>query len=65
MGKIREQNISKKSIRSYNSMFAFTSTGGIVDKEINKRRGPYVFRMHGQNYHHIGTLLPEEGNQPR
>jgi hypothetical protein len=46
-------------------MSAFTSTGGIVDKEINKRRGPYVFRMHGQNYHHIGTLLPEEGNQPR
>jgi hypothetical protein len=21
--------------------------------------------MHGQNYHHIGTLLPQEGNQPR
>jgi hypothetical protein len=21
--------------------------------------------MHDQNYHHIGTLLPEEGNQPR
>jgi hypothetical protein len=55
----------RKNIRSYNSMFAFTSTGGVVDKEINKGHGPYVFRMHGQNYHHIGTLLPEEGNQPR
>jgi hypothetical protein len=54
----------RKNIRSYNSMFAFTSTGGVVDKEINKGHGPYVFRMHGQNYHHIGTLLPEEGNQP-
>jgi hypothetical protein len=55
----------KENIRFYNSMFAFTSTGGIVDKEINKGHGPYVFRMHGQNYHHIGTLLPEEGGKPR
>jgi hypothetical protein len=45
-------------------MFAFTSTGGVVDKEINKGHEPYIFRMHGQNYHHIGTLLPEEGNKP-
>jgi len=55
----------RKNIRSYNSMFSFTSTGGIVDKEINKGHGPYVFRMHGRNYHHIGTLLPEEGSKPR
>jgi glutathione synthase/RimK-type ligase-like ATP-grasp enzyme len=63
MGKIRDKKVSE-NIRSYNSMFAFTSTGGIIDKEINKGRGTYVFRMHGQNYHHIETLLPEEGNQP-
>jgi hypothetical protein len=55
----------RKNIRSYNSMFTFISTGGIVDKEINKEHGPYVFRMHGQNYQHIGTLLPEEGSNPR
>jgi hypothetical protein len=55
----------KENIRSYNSMFAFTSTGGIVDKELNKGHGPYVFCMHGQNYYHIGTLLPEEGGKPR
>jgi hypothetical protein len=54
-----------KNIRSYNSMFAFTSTRGMVDKEINKGKGSYVFRMHGQNYHHIGTLLPEEGSNTR
>ena len=54
----------RENIRSYNSMFSFTSTGGVVDKEINKGHGPYVFRMHGQNYHHIGTLLPEEGSKP-
>ena len=45
-------------------MFSFTSTGGIVDKEINKGYRLYVFRMHGHNYHHIGTLLPE-GSKPR
>jgi hypothetical protein len=54
----------KENSRSYNSMFAFTSTG-IVDKNINKGHAPYVFCMHGQNYHHIGTLLPEEGTNPR
>jgi hypothetical protein len=63
-----DDKVSKKfreNIRSYNSMFAFTSTGGIVDKSINNGHAPYVFRMHGQNYHHIGTLLPEEGTKPR
>jgi hypothetical protein len=54
----------RKNIRSCNSMFAFTSTGGVVDKEINKGHEPYVFHMHGQNYHHIGSLLPEEGSKP-
>jgi hypothetical protein len=47
----------RKNIRSYNSMFAFTSTTGVVDKEINKGHGAYVFHMHDQNYHHIETLL--------
>ena len=55
----------KENIRSYNSMFSFTSMGGAVDKEINEGKGPYVFRLHGQNYHRIGSLLPEEGNKPR
>ncbi|CAL4917033.1 unnamed protein product [Urochloa decumbens] len=55
----------QQNIRSYNSMFAFTSMGGTVDKNINKGRGPYVFRVKGQNYHHVGTLLPEEGEKPR
>jgi hypothetical protein len=54
----------RKNIRSYNSMFAFTSTGGVVNKEINKGHGTYIFRMHGQNYYHIGSLLQEEGSKP-
>jgi hypothetical protein len=55
----------RQNIRAYNSMFSFTSMGGSVDKEINTRKGPYVFRLHGENYHHIGTLLPEGDNKPR
>lgn len=64
-GEDKKSRNFRDNIRSYNSMFSFTSTGGIVDKDINKGHGPYVFRMHGQNYHHIGTLLPEEGAKPR
>jgi hypothetical protein len=55
----------RQNIRAYNSMFSFTSMGGTVDREINTRKGPYVFRLLGENYHHIGTLLPEGDNKPR
>ena len=49
----------KKDIRAYNSMFAFSSMGGIVDGSINLSKGPYVFRMSGQNYHCIGSFVAE------
>ena len=55
----------RKKIRAYNSMFAFTSMGGRVDGSINHSKGPYVFRMCGQNYHRIGSLLPEIGKRPQ
>nr|AAK54292.1 putative helicase [Oryza sativa Japonica Group] len=55
----------QQNIRSYNSMFAFTSMGGTVDRKINNGHGPYIFRLNGQNHHHIGTLLPEGSNKPR
>ncbi|XP_062085732.1 uncharacterized protein LOC133791836 [Humulus lupulus] len=55
----------RKNIRAYNSMFAFTSMGGRVDTSINQSAGPYIFRMSGQNYHHIGSLLPEVGKKPQ
>ncbi|CAN7008375.1 unnamed protein product [Brassica oleracea var. botrytis] len=40
-------------------MFAFTSMGGEIDASVINGRGPYVFRLHGQNFHRIGSLLPE------
>lgn len=53
------------NIRLYNMMFSFTSMGGKVDSSMNKGRGPYVFRLHGQNYHRIGSLLPDRGCSPK
>ncbi|GJX96053.1 uncharacterized protein Tco_0351851 [Tanacetum coccineum] len=47
-------------------MFSFTSMGGKVDDSINKKgRGPYVFHLHGQTYHSMGSLLPKEGAPPK
>ena len=34
-------------IRIYNSLFAFTSLGGNVDRSVNNGSGPYVFRVNG------------------
>jgi hypothetical protein len=45
-------------------MFAMTSMGRNVDKKINDGRGPYIFRLHGQNHHRIGTLLTHDGLNP-
>ena len=36
-------------------MFAFTSMGGKIDKSVNQSRGPYCFKLGGQNYHLMGT----------
>ncbi|KAL3626703.1 hypothetical protein CASFOL_029446 [Castilleja foliolosa] len=52
-------------IRSYNNMFCFTSMGGKIDYDINRGSGPPIFKMHGQNYHLIGSLLPENGATPK
>jgi hypothetical protein len=52
-------------IRLYNSLFAFTSLGGKVDYSVNRGSAPYVFRLNGQNYHKIGSLLPVDGEKPK
>ncbi|WVZ71971.1 hypothetical protein U9M48_020498 [Paspalum notatum var. saurae] len=61
-----EPSNHRHNIRYYNSMFLFTSMGGHIDHEINRQGGgPYVFRLNGQNYHQIGTLLPKEESNPK
>ncbi|KAK1362329.1 hypothetical protein POM88_046803 [Heracleum sosnowskyi] len=55
----------KKSIRIYNSLFAFTSTGGRVDHSVNCGEAPYVYRLNGQNHHLFGSLIPDKGQDPK
>ncbi|KAL0009763.1 hypothetical protein SO802_004871 [Lithocarpus litseifolius] len=55
----------RTQIRSYNAMFAMTSMGGKVDNRVNDGRGPYIFRLNGQTHHRIGTLLPNNGEDPQ
>ncbi|XP_010419309.1 PREDICTED: uncharacterized protein LOC104705014 [Camelina sativa] len=52
-------------IRTFNSLFAFTSMGAKVDESINRRPGPYCYRVHGKNYHRLGSLLPIDGESPK
>ncbi|GJZ35269.1 DNA helicase [Tanacetum coccineum] len=54
-----------ENVRAYNQMFAMTSFGANVDDSVNRRRGPYVFKISGQVYHWIGSLCPSVGAQPR
>ncbi|KAL3618962.1 hypothetical protein CASFOL_037190 [Castilleja foliolosa] len=55
----------QENITSYNSMFCFSSMGDKIDHDINKGSGPRIFRLHGQNYHLIDSLLPENGTTPK
>nr|GEX31316.1 helicase [Tanacetum cinerariifolium] len=56
---------NKDKIRVYNGMFCFTSFRARIDHSINVGMGLYTFRINGQNYHRIGSLLPKEGTQHR
>jgi len=53
------------NIRSYNNLFSFTSMGGKIEFGLNQGLGPPHFVISGQNYHHIGSLLPVEGQRPK
>nr|GEU52936.1 hypothetical protein CTI12_AA123990 [Tanacetum cinerariifolium] len=46
-------------------MFCFTSFGARIDHSVNSGRGPYTFRINGQNYHRIGSLLPAKSDPLR
>lgn len=55
----------KKTIRIYNSLYAFTSLGGKVDNKINRGRAPYTFKLSGHNYHLIGSICLVNGETPK
>ncbi|XP_021757489.1 uncharacterized protein LOC110722527 [Chenopodium quinoa] len=48
----------RKYSRMYNNLFAFCSLGGKYNAKIEK--GIYVFLLHGQIYHNLPDLLPED-----
>ncbi|MCH79284.1 ATP-dependent DNA helicase PIF1 [Trifolium medium] len=54
-----------ENIRSFNSMFAFTSMGGKIETSLNDGNAPPVFLMNGENYHLIGSLLPLPDRPPK
>ncbi|XP_019199145.1 PREDICTED: uncharacterized protein LOC109192894 [Ipomoea nil] len=39
--------------------------GGKIDRTINNGTSPPIFRINGQNFHCIGSLLPALGTQPK
>jgi hypothetical protein len=55
----------RQNIRMYNSALSFTSIGAKIDQQITGTSGIYTFRIHGEMYHRIGTLLPDPEIQPR
>lgn len=54
-----------QNIRPYNSCFSLTSLGGKIDQSINSGSAPSVFRLNGENYHLMGSLLPADGSKPK
>ncbi len=51
-----------ENIRQYNSSVSFASFGAQLSTPTG--RGPYTFRLHGQIYHRIGSLHPNNNSPP-
>ncbi|CAB5207785.1 unnamed protein product [Rhizophagus irregularis] len=55
----------RQNIRIYNSALSFTSIEAKIDQQITSTSGIYTFRIHGEMYHRIGSLLPNSETQPQ
>ncbi|GKC22573.1 hypothetical protein Tco_1024723 [Tanacetum coccineum] len=64
-GEHPKSNSFMDNIRRYNSMFAFTWMSGKKDNMVNSGRGPFSFRIQGENNHVIGDLVPKKGETPK
>lgn len=53
------------NIRAFNGMFSFTSMAGKVNHEVNNGTAPPIFLLGGQNYHTIGSLIPQPNQKPK
>ena len=53
-------------IKAYNQLFAFTSIGTKLDTDFaNEKKGAYSYRIQGDHYHEISSLLPKPGEIPK
>ncbi|CAG8718490.1 4597_t:CDS:2, partial [Acaulospora morrowiae] len=50
----------RRKIRSYNLALAFTSIGAKIIDCVTGAGGVYMFQIHGEMYHNIGSLLPAQ-----
>nr|VDC75585.1 unnamed protein product [Brassica rapa] len=64
----RDDILSKhfqKNMRPYNMAFSFTSLGEKVERSVQKGIGPSMFQLQGENYHLMGSLQPNDGNEAK
>jgi len=54
----------RQHIRSYNNALAFTSVGANLDTSV-AQPGNYTYRLRGELYHRMGSLLPQPGEAPK
>jgi hypothetical protein len=54
----------RQRIRSYNNALAFTSVGANLDTSV-AQPGNYTYRLRGELYHRMGSLLPQPGEAPK
>ncbi|XP_074355752.1 uncharacterized protein LOC141695404 [Apium graveolens] len=55
----------KENIRIYNCIFSMSSTGGQIDRSINRGGAPYCFKVKGVDYHSMGSFVPLDGEIPK
>ena len=55
----------RSNIRVFNSLLSMCSMGAEIDYSIINSGGPFCFKVHGENYHSIGSLLPVDGERPK
>ncbi|KAF8100750.1 hypothetical protein N665_0218s0088 [Sinapis alba] len=55
----------QKNLRPYNMAFSFTSLGGKVERSVLLGIGPSMFELQGENYHLMGSLYPNDGNDAK
>ena len=49
----------------YNTALAFTSCGAKIDYELaNQKCGIFTYKLMGEMYHMVGSLIPEAGKNP-